>query len=168
MNPLRDKKGIFFLLMACVVQVFMLLSCTLWRGIILPPVPWKCPLLERDYWFWLLDEYVPPVPYEEQLTSLYYNLAPLLRVLLLAGLIWLFWRIYRKSRWGLLCFFGLLAVTGAAYLLLIAWLRQYGQPFYLYMEVVSDSWLLAVDVLILLLLPLFRPKGNTTPETLSP
>lgn len=60
MNPLRDKKGIFFLLMACVVQVFMLLSCTLWRGIILPPVPWKCPLLERDYWFWLLDEYVPP------------------------------------------------------------------------------------------------------------
>lgn len=110
----------------------------------------------------------PPVPYEEQLTSLYYNLAPLLRVLLLAGLIWLFWRIYRKSRWGLLCFFGLLAVTGAAYLLLIAWLRQYGQPFYLYMEVASDSWLLAVDVLILLLLPLFRPKGKTTLETPSP
>lgn len=43
MNPLNEKKGIFFLVLACLGQVFLVLSCTLWRGIILPPVPWKCP-----------------------------------------------------------------------------------------------------------------------------
>lgn len=168
MNPLNEKKGIFFLVLACLGQVFLVLSCTLWRGIILHPVPWKCPPLERDYWFWLLDEYVPPVPYEDQLTSLYYNLAPLLRVLLIVGLVWLFWRVYRKSRRGLAWFFGLLALSAVVFLLLVAWLQQYGQPYYLYMDVASDTWLLALDVLILSLVPLLDARRHRTAVEMPP
>ena len=160
MNPLKEKKGLFFLVLACLGQVFLVLYCTLWRGVILPPVPWKCPPLGREYWFWLLDEYVPPVPSEDQLTSLYYNLAPLLRLLLIVGLVWLFWRVYRKSRRGLACFFGMLAVSAIVFLLLVAWLRQYGQPYYLYLDVASDTWLLALDVLILSLVPLLDARRH--------
>lgn len=167
MNLRHEKKGLFFLSLACLGQVLMVLSCTLWRGVILPPVPWKCPPLDRDYWFWLLDEYVPPVPYEDQLTSLYYSLTPLLRVLLIVGLAWLFWRVYRKSRRGLVCFFGLLAASAVAFLLLVAWLRQHGQPYYLYMDVASDTWLLALDVLLLSLIPLPYARRNKVPETAS-
>lgn len=168
MNPLNEKKGIFFLVLACLGQVFLVLSCTLWRGVILLPVPWKCPPLGREYWFWLLDEYVPPVPYEDQLTSLYYNLAPLLRLLLIVGLVWLFWRVYRKSRRGLAWFFGLLALSAVVFLLLVAWLQQYGQPYYLYMDVASDTWLLALDVLILSLVPLRDARRHRTAVEMPP
>lgn len=166
MNPLKQKKGIFFLLLACLGQILMLLSCTLWKGILFVPTAWKRPPLEQDYWFWLLDEYVPPVPYEDRLLSLYFNLEPLFVLCLFAGLLWLFWTVYRKNRRGLLFFFGVLAVTAMVFFLLIAWLRQYGQPYHLYMDVASESWLLSLDVLLLLLAPIPYARRKKKLETI--
>lgn len=89
-------------------------------------------------------------------------------MLLIVGLVWLFWRVYRKSRRGLAWFFGMLAVSAIVFLLLVAWLRQNGQPYYLYLDVASDTWLLALDVLILSLVPLLDAGRHRTAVEMPP
>ncbi len=157
-HPLSQKKGIFFFLISCFEQVLMLLSCTLWKGVIFLPTSWKRPQLEQAYWFWLVDEYIPPIPYEDSLLSLYFSLQPFLIVCLFVGLFWLFFLFYRKSRQGILLFFLFLSFSMIVFFLLIAWLRQYGQPYYLYMDIAAGPWILSTDVLLLCLLPLLRSK----------
>ena len=147
-HPLSQKKGIFFFLISCFEQVLMLLSCTLWKGVIFLPTSWKRPQLE----------YIPPIPYEDSLLSLYFSLQPFLIVCLFVGLFWLFFLFYRKSRQGILLFFLFLSFSMIVFFLLIAWLRQYGQPYYLYMDIAAGPWILSTDVLLLCLLPLLRSK----------
>ena len=88
---------LFFLLLACLAQVVTVLACTLWREVIFLPERWRVPALTREYLVWYLDEYVPPIDYESQLFSLYFPFAPLLGLLLVVGLVWLFFRFYRKG-----------------------------------------------------------------------
>lgn len=158
LHPLSQKKGIFFFLISCFEQVLMLLSCTLWKGVIFLPSAWKRPPLEQTYWFWLIDEYIPPISYEDSLLSLYFSLQPFLVACLFVGLFWLFFLFYRKSPQGILLFFLFLSFSMIVFFLLISWLRQYGQPYYLYMDIAAGPWILSVDVLLLCLLPLLRSK----------
>ena len=70
----RNRSGeLFFLLLACLAQVVTVLACTLWREGVFVPERWKGPPLTREYLVWYLDEYVPPIDYEGQLFSLYFN-----------------------------------------------------------------------------------------------
>ena len=73
------------------------------------PERWKGPPLTQEYLVWYLDEYVPPIDYEGQLFSLYFPFAPLLGLLLVVGLVWLFFRFYRKGPGQKKVFFPLVA-----------------------------------------------------------
>ncbi len=106
----RNRSGeLFFLLLACLAQVVTVLACTLWREVVFVPERWKGPPLTQEYLVWYLDEYVPPIDYEGQLFSLYFPFAPLLGLLLVVGLVWLFFRFYRKGPGQKKVFFPLVA-----------------------------------------------------------
>ena len=77
-----------------------------------------------------------PIDYEGQLFSLYFPFAPLLGLLLVVGLVWLFFRFYRKGPGQKKVFFPLVAAGFLGILGFSLWLRQYGQPYYLWMDVV--------------------------------
>ena len=133
----RNRSGeLFFLLLACLAQVVTVLACTLWREVVFVPERWKGPPLTQEYLVWYLDEYVPPIDYEGQLFSLYFPFAPLLGLLLVVGLVWLFFRFYRKGPGQKKVFFPLVAAGFLGILGFSLWLRQYGQPYYLWMDVV--------------------------------
>ncbi|MFQ7139225.1 hypothetical protein [Evtepia sp.] len=133
----RNRSGeLFFLLLACLAQVVTVLACTLWREVIFLPERWRVPALTREYLVWYLDEYVPPIDYESQLFSLYFPFAPLLGLLLVVGLVWLFFRFYRKGPGQKKVFFPLVAAGFLGILGFSLWLWQYGQPYYLWMDVV--------------------------------
>ncbi|MFQ8983311.1 MAG: hypothetical protein ACLR6W_03655 [Evtepia sp.] len=131
----RNRSGeLFFLLLACLAQVVTVLACTLWREVVFVPERWKGPPLTQEYLVWYLDEYVPPIDYEGQLFSLYFPFAPLLGLLLVVGLVWLFFRFYRKGPGQKKVFFPLVAAGFLGILGFSLWLRQYGQPYYLWMD----------------------------------
>lgn len=133
----RNRSGeLFFLLLACLAQAVTVLACTLWREVVFVPERWKGPPLTQEYLVWYLDEYVPPIDYEGQLFSLYFPFAPLLGLLLVVGLVWLFFRFYRKGAGQKKVFFPLVAAGFLGILGFSLWLRQYGQPYYLWMDVV--------------------------------
>ncbi len=73
------------------------LACTLWREVILVPERWKGPPLTREYLVWYLDEYVPPSTMRASCSPCTSPFAPLLGLLLVVGLVWLFFRFYRKG-----------------------------------------------------------------------
>ncbi len=158
----RNRSGeLFFLLLACLAQVVAVLACTLWREVIFLPEHWRVPALTREYLTWYLDEYVSPIGYESQLFSLYHPFAPLLGVLLVVGIVWLFFRFYRKGPGRKAFFLILLVVSFLGLWIFALWVKGYGQPYYLWMDVVPLA-VLSWDVLLLWLAPqmALRPRGR--------
>lgn len=156
----RNRSGeLFFLLLACLAQVVTVLACTLWREVIFLPERWRVPALTREYLTWYLDEYVSPIGYESQLFSLYHPFAPLLGFLLVVGIVWLFFRFYRKGPGRKAFFLSLLVVSFLGLWIFALWVKGYGQPYYLWMDVVPLA-VLAWDVLLLWLAPqmALRPR----------
>lgn len=156
----RNRSGeLFFLLLACLAQVVTVLACTLWREVILVPDRWKGPPLTLEYLTWYLDEYVSPIDYESQLFSLYFPFAPLLGLLLVVGIVWLFFRFYRKGPGQKAFFLSLLVVSFLGLGIFTLWGKVYGQPYYLWMDTVPLA-VLSWDVLLLWLVPQIprRPK----------
>ena len=113
-----------------------MLACTLWREVILVPERWKGPPLTREYLVWYLDEYVPPIDYEGQLFSLYFPLCSPAGAPAGGGACVAVLPVLSE---GPRTEEGLLPLVAAGFLGILGfslWLRQYGQPYYLWMDVV--------------------------------
>lgn len=56
-----ERKGIFSLAYVCILlqQVYFVLTCTVWRGVIIIPNALFRPEITAEYWSWYLDEYSP-------------------------------------------------------------------------------------------------------------
>ena len=89
------------------------------------------------YWFHLLFLFILLLPVLSFLFTLRKPLRrSLLAILLVVGLVWLFFRFYRKGPGQKKVFFPLVAAGFLGILGFSLWLRQYGQPYYLWMDVV--------------------------------
>lgn len=144
----RKKVSLCFFLCSGVCQILFILSCTIWRKVIFVPSAWCRPPLSKDYWFWLVDERIPPIPYEDKLLSLYFQAKPVLIVCLLAGILWLLFLGRKNSKRNK--FYSVLVLSGSATLFLITlgYSRAFGQPYYLFIDVFPAE-ILSTDFLLL-------------------
>ena len=82
-------------------------------------------------------------------------------VTLVVGIVWLFSRFYRKGPGRKAFFLSLLVVSFLGLWIFALWVKGYGQPYYLWMDVVPLA-VLSWDVLLLWLVPqmALRPRGR--------
>lgn len=150
-------KAFFFPLYAGLFQVLFLLSCTVYRDVILVPGPPWCPPVTKDYWFWLLDERLPAVPYEDQLLSFCFVLVPLSATLLLMGIFMLLARGRKQPHRAVAA---MILAAGVLAGLLVFWYNHtYAQPYYLF-HYLSLTEILALDLLALWIFTRFAQRNR--------
>lgn len=132
-----------------VYQVYFLLMCTIWRGIVVIPNGFFRPPLSDGYWWWYLERPYA-VPYERVVIGVDSIVGMMLRLIILLGILQTLGnKEYRemlgKKRIGVIC--GIGGVLCAAAFL---YGKLFGEPFYLVLGVLPFEFL-SLMMLVLLI-----------------
>ena len=149
----------FFLVYAALYQVFYIVISTIFHGVIVLQTPPFAPPVTAEYWNWLLDEYVPVVPYEDTLVSICLGLRWISIVILSLGILSLLLKP-RMSRQGRIQSALVLPGGLLVYALVILYTRTFGQPYYLFMLMAPVEILSIVFLLMFLIVRRSRLGGE--------
>ncbi len=141
----------FQIICAVLFQLFFAACLTIWYDVIIIPSTILCPPISKEYWFWYVDEYVSPVPYEGALIAASAIFGCLCLIVSLFGIYKRLKKSFlenRKDAWKDLLLVGIALLLNG---LSILYTRKYGQPYRLYMSLVApESLTLALLALSLL------------------
>ena len=131
---------VFMLAWTGISNLFWIATMTIWREVIFVPAKLYRPSLSKDYWFWFVDERVPIVAYEPLLIWLSYAIKRISFVVFLIATIYVFIKVNKSTSPHLMkkCSIVLL-LTVVLYILVFFALRMLGEPYYLWMTLVTTE-----------------------------